>query len=356
MKHLKSLICLLLALLTIGGCALAETENKTDEAVLNIFTWEGYIDYSTVIKPFEDETGIKVNYATFSSNEEMYEKLSAVNGGDYDVVLASDYMLNATREAGLMQPFDPAIVDNYSNLNEGFTHQFFDPDDQFVVPYVSGIPLIVYDPSAVEIDIKGFNDLWDPSLEDSLGLIDDARVTIGMVLLSMHQSMNTTDDAVLAEAAEKLDALRSNIHVLEYENLHNYLVSGDISVAYTFTPFVALALDANPDLKVVWPEEGLGFGIDGCFIPVNAPHAKNAIIGGMVMLMGLFLLWNAVGTLTISELYEAAKACLSESYLNNPVFNGIYDRIDDTEYVRNLSSEDEQKYQDIWTTFKLSMQ
>ena len=261
---MKKLFCLLLALLTIGGCALAETENKTDEAVLNVFTWEGYIDYSTVIKPFEEETGIKVNYATFSSNEEMYEKLSAVNGGDYDVVLASDYMLNTTREAGLMQPFDPAIVDNYSNLNAGFTHQFFDPDDQYVVPYVSGIPLIVYDPSAVEIDIKGFNDLWDPSLEDSLGLIDDARVTIGMVLLSMHQSMNTTDDAVLAEAAEKLDALRGNIHVLEYENLHNYLVSGDIAVAYTFTPFVALALDANPDLKVVWPEEGLGFGIDRC--------------------------------------------------------------------------------------------
>ena len=285
----------------------------------------------------------------------MYEKLSAVNGGDYDVVLASDYMLNTTREAGLMQPFDPAIVDNYSNLNEGFTHQFFDPDDQFVVPYVSGIPLIVYDPSAVEIDIKGFNDLWDPSLEDSLGLIDDARVTIGMVLLSMHQSMNTTDDAVLAEAAEKLDALRSNIHVLEYENLHNYLVSGDISVAYTFTPFVALALDANPDLKVVWPEEGLGFGIDGCFIPVNAPHAKNA---------NLFLQYllrpEVAATCAEWQYYcspnEAAKACLSESYLNNPVFNGIYDRIDDTEYVRNLSSEDEQKYQDIWTTFKLSMQ
>ena len=78
---MKKLLCLLLALLTIGGCALAETENKTDEAVLNIFTWEGYIDYSTVIKPFEEETGIKVNYATFSSNEEMYEKLSAVNGG-----------------------------------------------------------------------------------------------------------------------------------------------------------------------------------------------------------------------------------------------------------------------------------
>ena len=143
--------------------------------------------------------------------------------------------------------------------------------------------------------------------------------------------------------------------MLEYENLHNYLVSGDIAVAYTFTPFVALALDANPDLKVVWPEEGLGFGIDGCFIPVNAPHAKNA------NRFLQYLLRPEVAAVCAEWQYycspnEAAKASLSESYLNNPVFNGIYDRIDDAEYVRNLSSEDEQKYQDIWTTFKLSMQ
>lgn len=71
---MKKLLCMLLALLAIGSCAFAETENAADEAVLNIFTWEGYIDYETVIKPFEQETGIKVNYATFSSNEEMYEK------------------------------------------------------------------------------------------------------------------------------------------------------------------------------------------------------------------------------------------------------------------------------------------
>ena len=60
--------------------------------------------------------------------------------------------------------------------------------------------------------------------------------------------------------------------------------------------------------------------------------------------------------LTSAYLNEAAKAYLSEAYLNNPVFNGIFDRLDDAEYVRNLSSEDEQKFQDIWTKFKLSMQ
>ena len=351
---MKKLFALLLALTMLGACAAAETTNQVDEPVLNIFTWEGYIDYETVIKPFEEETGIKINYATFASNEEMYEKLSAAKGGEYDIVLASDYMLNTTREAGLMQKFDPAIVNNFANLNPDFTHQYFDPDSEYVVPYVSGIPLIVYDPSVVDIEIKGFNDLWNPALKDSIGLIDDARVTIGMVLLSMHQSMNTTDDAVLAEAAEKLAALKDNIHVLEYENLHNYLVSGDVSVAYTFTPFVALALDANPELKVVWPEEGLGFGIDGCFIPVNAPHAKNANT------FLEYLLRPDVASICAQWQYycspnAAAQEVLPDWYKQNPVFSGIYDRIGDAEYVKNLPSEDEQKFQDIWTTFKLSL-
>ena len=66
----------------------------------------------------------------------MYEKLSAVNGGDYDVVLASDYMLAASREAGLMQKIDKDIVTNYDNLDPTFMSQSFDPDNEYVVPYV----------------------------------------------------------------------------------------------------------------------------------------------------------------------------------------------------------------------------
>ncbi|MED9822153.1 MAG: spermidine/putrescine ABC transporter substrate-binding protein [Christensenellales bacterium] len=352
---MKKLFALLLALmLMMSVCAAAETVNQKDEAVLNIFTWEGYIDYSTVIQPFEAETGIKVNYATFASNEEMFEKLSAVGGGDYDIILASDYMLNTVREAGLMQKFDPAIVTNYGNLNPDFTGKFFDPENAYVIPYVSGIPLIVYDPNVVDIEINGFADLWDPSLKDTLGLIDDARVTLGMVLLSMGQSMNTTDEAVLAEAAEKLNALKENIHVLEYENLHNYLVSGDIGVAYTFTPFVGLALDANPDLKVVWPQEGLGFGIDGCFIPSNAPHAKNA------NLFLEFLLRPEIAAVCAEWQYyctpnAAALEVISEDYKARTEFMGLFDRMDDAEFVLNLPPEDEQKFQDIWTTFKLGL-
>ena len=196
MKKLLSLL-LALSMLTIPFASMAE-----EEKVLNIFSWDGYIDYETVIKPFEQETGIKVNYAPFSTNEEMLKKLQENGASEYDVVLASDYILNTARQEGLMQKLNKDLIPNYQNLNPEFTSQYFDPDNEYVAPYMSGIPLIIYNPDLVDIEIDGFEDLWDPSLKDSLGLIDDARVTIGMVLLSMGQSMNTTDDAVLAEAKE----------------------------------------------------------------------------------------------------------------------------------------------------------
>lgn len=346
---MKKLLSVLLALSMLA--ALPLLSSAEEEKVLNIFSWDGYVDYASVIQPFEAQTGIKVNYAPFSTNDEMFKKLQENGASEYDLVIASDYILNTARLEGLMLPLDKEQLPNFANLDERFISQYFDPDNEYVVPYMSGIPLIVYNPDMVQIEIDGFEDLWDPSLADSIGLIDDARVSIGMVLLSMGQSMNTTDDAVLAQAKEKLFALRENIHVLEYENLHNSLISGDISVAYTFTPYVALALDANPNLKVVWPKEGLGFGIDGAFIPANAPHPTNAHA------FLNYLLDGQVAATTAEWQYyctpnAAAQEFLSDAYKNNPVFNGIYDRIGDAEYVMNLGA-DESKFQDIWTEFKL---
>ena len=343
-KTLSLILALLVVLMALPACA-------EEEKVLNIFTWDGYIDYETVIKPFEEQTGIKINYAPFSSNEEMYKKLEENGASEYDVVLASDYILNASREAGMMQPLNKEVLTNWENLDERFLSQYFDPDNEYVVPYVSGIPLIVYNPDYVDIDIKGFNDLWDESLKDSIGLIDDARVTIGMVLLSMGQSMNVTDDEILAQAKEKLFALKDNIHMLEYENLHNALIAGDISVAYTFTPFVALALDANPDLKLVYPEEGIGFGIDGLFIPKNAPHPENA------NLFLNYLMDAQVAATTVEWQYycspnTAALEVVADWYKNNEVFTGLYDHLDAGEYIMNLGA-DEAKFQDIWMEFKL---
>ena len=125
-------------------------------------------------------------------------------------------------------------------------------------------------------------------------------------------------------------------------------------MAYTFTPFVGMALDANPDLKVVWPEEGLGIGIDSCFIPVNAPHAENA---NMFL---EFLLRPEIAAICAEwQNYctpnAAAFEDLSDTYKMRDEFMGIFTHKDQAEILMNLPVEDEQKFQDIWTTFKLGL-
>ncbi len=242
---------------------------------MNVFTWATYFP-DDILKAFTEETGITVNYSNFSTNEEMLSKLETVQGGEYDIVLASDYIVKMAIKEGLVKKLDKGQISNYENLDPSYLGNLFDPDNEYTVPYGVGTPLIVYDPSRVDVEIKGYADLWNPALKDSLVLVNDARNIIGITLKTMEKSLNEEDSAVLGEAKSKLMELKDNVRVLDYDTPYNKLLEGEATVGYMFTSQAATCLMANPDLKVVYPEEGLGFGIDAVFVPSNAPHEKNA--------------------------------------------------------------------------------
>ena len=122
----------------------------------------------------------------------MLEKVSMAKGGDYDVVIADDYILEKIVEEGLATKLDKDKISNWGNINPLYQGQFYDEKDEYTVPYGAGIPLIVYDPEEVDLDIKGYSDLWDPSLEDSIALIGNYRVINGITLLTMGKSMHRT--------------------------------------------------------------------------------------------------------------------------------------------------------------------
>ena len=133
-----------------------------------------------------------------------------------------------------------------------------------IAPYGAGIPLIVYDPDMVDIDIKGYNDLWDPSLEDSIALTANYRVINGITNLVLGQDFNDQDTDDIAKTGEKLLELAPNVRLIQDDNTQDSLLNGEASVAFLYTSQVTAALQENPDLKVVYPEEGLGFGVMEC--------------------------------------------------------------------------------------------
>lgn len=342
MRAKKAAAVMLCAALT-AAMATGVNVSAKDKDELVLYTWDGMIPQE-VLDDFEKETGTKVVYSNFDTDETMLEKLSQAKGGDYDVVIADDYIIESAVKEGLVQKLDKDAITNWGNINPLFQGQFYDPDDEYTVPYGAGIPLIVYDPDQVDIDIKGYKDLWDSSLEDNVAIIGAYRVICGITQLSMGESMNEDDVDVISRTGEKLQELAPNIRLIQDDNTQNALLNGEASVAFLYTSQVTQALKDNPDLKVVYPEEGLGFGILGTFIPSEAPNAEaaNEFINYLLQPEVTAKCINSVGYYNTNK---AADDLVDENLV-------VPDDVTKGESIENVSQEAEQEYNKIWTEFK----
>ncbi len=346
----KKLISLVLALLLVTTSCAALAEAAQAPQVLNLLTWETYIDDET-IAAFEQETGVDVVYSPMETNDDMINKLTQGGGGGYDLVLGSDYALSILRKEGLIQKLDKAKLPNFGNLGASFIGQYFDPDSEYVVPYMAGTPVIVYDPAKVDFEITGYEDLWNPALKDSVVIMDDARNVVGITLKTLGKSFNETDPAVLAAAKEKLMPLFPNIRAFDYNAPDAALVSGEAAVGYVFTSQACVVLGQRPDMKVVYPKEGLGFGIDGLAIPSKAENIDNAHLFLDYLMRPEVAAHNAEkqGYLCVNQ---AAEAFLSPEYLANPVVFIPADLLQNAEFIQDVGAT-ETDIQELYTAFKL---
>ena len=283
-KFFALALSLALALTAFAGCSGTSASTSTPSAAsgsttgsteLNLYTWEGMFPQE-VLDAFTAETGIKVNYSSFDTDENMLMKLEAANGGDYDVVIADDYILEPVIAQGLAQKLDKTLLTNYGNINPLYQGQFYDPEDEYTVPYGAGVMSIIYDPSAVDMEITSYADLWDPSLKDNLGLIANSRVVTGMALKMMGESYNTEDLDIIQRAGDKMLELTPNVRVINDNNLQDALITGEVGAALVYSSQATQALQTNANFKQVFPAEGIGFGVMPQFIPANAPHPDAA--------------------------------------------------------------------------------
>lgn len=339
-RVLAILLCSIMAGSLLSGCGGEKEENNKE---LVLYTWEGLFPQE-VLDDFEKEKGIRIINSNFDSNETMLEKVQQSDGKDYDVVIGDDYIIEQVVKNGLAKELDKSKLSNYGNINPLYQGQFYDPDNKYTIPHGAGIPLIVYDPEQVDFEITGYEDLWNSKLEDKIATIASYRAVEGMVLLTMGKSMNEEDPTVIKEAGEKLVSLAPNIRMIQDTNTQNALLNGEASVAILYTSQVIAALQENPDLKVVYPKEGLGFGIMNFFISKNAPDTEEAYE---------FLNY-------ILEPEVAAKCfgfvgyyCTNKAAddLVNPDLV-VPDSVTKGEIIQNVSTEAEEVYNQNWTEFK----
>ena len=356
-KVLALILSLSLALGMLAGCGGGSASSGSGDAgsgssaaqggQLNLFTWQGMFPQE-VLDGFTAETGIEVNYANFDTDENMLAKLETAQGGDYDVIIADDYIIQPVIAEGLAQKLDTSKLSGWGNINPVYQGQFYDPADEYTVPYGAGVQTIVCNPAAVNVEINGYADLWDSSLADNLGIIANYRVINGMALKTMGESYNTEDTALIEEAGQRLLELAPNIRLIKDDNLQDDIISGEVGAAVMYTSQVTMAMMANPELEVVFPEEGIGLGIMAMFIPSQAPNADAAyqfidyilrpeISAQCFEYMGYYCT-NLAAEEHISEEYR--------SFLTLP------DHFGETEMIQPISAEAEEVHNRVWTEFR----
>lgn len=338
-------VCMMSSLFT--ACGKASDSEASDGKELNLFTWAGMFPQE-VLDGFEEETGVKINYSNFDYDEDMFAKLAEAEGGTYDFIIADDYILELVEAEGLAQDLDKSRLENYGNINPAFKGQFYDADDSFTIPYGAGIPLIVYDPALVDIEITGYEDLWDPSLEDNVAIIGNYRVINGITLKTMGESFNTEDLAVIEAAGDKLEELADNIRSITDSNTQDLLISGEVGAAFMYTSQVFGALSVRDDLQVVYPKEGLGYGIMAGFIPSKAPNADAAYA------FIDYLLRPEISAKCTEYIGYFSTNSAAEEYIDESIRSALVlpENTAEGEFIMSISQEAEDLHAKIWNEFK----
>lgn len=264
------------AKVTSSGFECPAPEPKVDvtSTELNMFVWTEYIPQD-IIECFELVYGVTINRDEFSSAEEMFSKLSK-GGAGYDVVHVSDNVVVPSVRQGLLAELDHGKLPIMSYFNPQYMNLPFDPGNVYTLPYEAGSDAIIYNTETVTNPPTSWEDLWSPDYEGRIVSIEDSRAIIGLTLLTLGYDVNTTDEAQLEEAKEKLIALMPNIKAFDSDSPKTPLLAGDVDLGIVWTGEAALVQLENPAFEYVYPEEGAILWQDNWAIAAGAPHEDAA--------------------------------------------------------------------------------
>ena len=336
-------------------CPGVEFPGEITSTELNIFVWTEYIP-PEMLECFELVTGVKVNRDEYSSNEEMYAKVSA-GGSNYDLVQPTDYIIALMARQNLLQELDHAKLPVLKNFDPNYLDFDFDPGNKYTIPYQAGTDAIVVNTDAVDTVPQSWADLWNEEYAGKMVFLDDSRATIGMVLLTLGYDVNTTDPDQLEAAKNKLAELVPNIKLFDSDSPKTALIAGDVDLGMTWTAEALLAQQENPAILYIYPTEGPILWQDNWALLAEAPHADAAYAWLNYTMQG-DIFWMMLRDFPYTNPNQAAleyakanQAELYDAYMASPITNTPAQAIQSGHRIADVG-EATPLYDDIWVEVK----
>ena len=271
MKKLALLFSLAFLLAVQPFSALA-----ADKGEVVVYNWSEYIPQD-VLDDFTKETGIKVVYSTYETNDAMYSKIKLLRGQSYDLVCPSTYYLHLMIEEGLLTTFDHAKLGNLGNLDPKLLAPSYDPENKYSIPYMWGSFGMMINTKFVDREkARTWRDLLRPEYKGKVILSDDMRDTFGIAMHAAGKSANSTDPEDIKAGYEFLKELHPSVRVFDVSAVKQAFVSEEVIIGTSWNGDALVAQTEHPGLEYVYPEDGALVWVDSFAIPVGAKNIENA--------------------------------------------------------------------------------
>lgn len=339
-----------LAGLGVAAVGFSLTGCSSDTGKLNFYTWDTYIG-ETTLADFQKATGIAVQTSYFSTNDELFAKLSAGNPG-YDVIVPSNEFVTRMAAAGMLEPLDMAKIPNFANIAPEFQKTDYDPPPRHSVPYTWLVTGIGYRKSRVNGVPDSWKWLYDSDLyKGRIALVSESADLIRLGAKYLGKSLNGVDDATVATVRDMLIRQKPNIKTFHEDNGQDLLLAGDVDLVMELNGDIAQVAREDPDIGFVVPREGSLLNADALAIPKGASD-REAAHQFLNFLLDAKAGKHIAETILYPTPNAAAKALMPASFQGNPIIFPTGPGMDASEWGRFEGPERARRFEEAVTQMR----
>ena len=352
MKKIILTLALLAATALFVGCN--DEKNSTEKQTkVTVMIYSEYID-PEMITDFQLKTGYKLQLELYEAQEEMIGKLQASGTSQYDVIIASDVVIQQMIHLGLLQAIDTNKVPNRVNIADQFKNPSYDPTNSYSIPYLWGTTGILYNDSTIDPMKVSYSMLFDAKqTKGNFSLLEESRSMLSMALQAKGYDANSVDPKQINEAVEYILQAKKDPHFLGFDGS----VSGKDKVlskmdwaAIVFNGEAMAAIDENPALQFAIPTEGSFMWVDAMLLSAKAPNPEGAYA------FINYILDAKIGAqlakfINYATPNKASLEVIDDEFKNNRVINPSKEEIDRMVFLKD-PGDAARLFDEAWTIVK----
>lgn len=345
----RKMVAMLLIVIVALGFSVKHTISSGNGKLSNelyVYCFGDYFD-PDLVEDFEKKTGYKVTVDYFDTNEEMYPVIKN-NTTSYDVICASDYMIEKLISEDLLAEIDYNNVPNFKYITDNIKPflEGFDPGIKHSVPHTWGTYGILYNKNMVSSEIDSWADLWDSRYADKIVMPNSLREGIMIGAKSLGYSINTTSEAELKDIFNYLTKQKPLVYSFANDSARELMIGESAALAVITSGEVIYSKDANENLEFVVPKEGTEVWTDCWAVPKTA---KNKTAGEAWI---NYMLDGDVAALNFDYLTYAIPNSQILDIMDEPVLNPSEDILSKCETLKNLGPDVDAMYSKYWKNYK----